>query len=95
MYYYYLVVLLLFHIFMIILSAKRRERDTYGYEAVAIIFFVECCGNAMILIFSFTWGGLLDMGAGGGGDLGGSGPQTSDNSTPDYCNHFGKIRIFR
>ena len=34
-------------------------------------------------------------GYGGRGAFGGSGPQTSENSTPDYCNHFGKIRIFR
>ena len=32
---------------------------------------------------------------GGGGNLGGKRPQTSDDSTLDYCNHFGKIRIFR
>ena len=69
MYYYYFVVLLLFHIF---LSAKRREREKSGYEAVAIIFFVECCGNA-ILIFPFTWGGWLDIGGGGGGGGGGWG----------------------
>ena len=31
----------------------------------------------------------------GAGGFEGRGPQTSENSTPDYCNHFGIIRIFR
>ena len=88
MYYFYYVVLLYLHIFIIIIRKTARERDTSGYEAVTIIFFVECCGSA-ILIFPFAGYG------GRGGDLGGKGPQTSDNTTPDHCNHFGKIRIFR
>ena len=36
---------------------RERERDTSGYEAVTIIFFVECCGNAILILPFAGYGG--------------------------------------
>ena len=93
MYYYYLVVLLLFHIFMIIIRKTARERHVWIRGSGNYIF----CGvlwkrDDIDLPLYLGW---VTGYEGRGGFGGGKDPQTSVNSTPDYCNHFGKIRIFR
>ena len=77
---------------MIIIRKTARERHVWIRGSGNYIF----CGvlwkrHDIDLPLYLGW----VAGYGGRGGFGGRGPQTSENSTPDYCNHFGKIRIFR